>query len=401
MLRLTVARVEESVGGTLQDSFHPDEEVARDLAALLTVLCRRLITVSGKSMELYADCKDPEFGYVPFPVATSMRKTYWPPHPATVETSVHGQKVHDNNPTPKSVDPEALTALLLGLASLDYGESIVASARLDALALELIREQPDIAYQLLISSVETIANKALQGFQPNDEDKVKLQEAVFKQAKGVGLGDDIARDLALTASKRERWVKRKFTKFLTDNIDDSVWNQDDDLFETPLRILPCREDLQKTLGKIYDARSTANEISGSAVPCLGILLGWATDTGADDVCLFWVGFGFPADSVVRARSERGDQKVLGALHERIDHAGYGCRLSDGDRSQRRAARHDAVFCKGAVAKAHRASGDHTIARLPRLDEHHGQHLPPRRTPPRSRNRTAARHHTWRSFSELR
>ncbi len=265
VLRLTVARVEESVGGTLQDSFHPDEEVARDLAALLTVLCRRLITVSGKSMELYADCKYPEFGYVPFPVATSMRKTYWPPHPATVETSVHGQKVHDNNPTPKSVDPEALTALLLGLASLDYGESIVASARLYALSMELIREQPDIANQLLISSVETIANKALQGFQPNDEDKVKLQEAVFKQAKGVGLGDDIARDLALTASKRERWVKRKFTKFLTDNIDDSVWNQDDDLFKPPLRILPCREDLQKTLGKIYDARSTATH-SGRQFP---------------------------------------------------------------------------------------------------------------------------------------
>jgi hypothetical protein len=33
------------------------------------------------------------------------------------------------------------------------------------------------------------------------------------------------------------------------------------------------------------------------------------------------------------------------------------------------------FCEGAAAKAHRASCGHTITRLPRLDEHHGQHLP--------------------------
>ena len=222
VLRLTVARVEEiSVGGMIHDSFHPDEEVARDLAALLTVLCRRLITVSGKSRERYADYKYPEFSYVPFPVVTSMRKTLelaaTPGHRGDVGPRA---KVHDNNPSPKSVDPKALTALLLGLAQLDYGESIVASARLYALALELIREQPDIAYQLLISSMETIANKALHGFQPNDEDKVNHQKAVLNKAKGAGLADDTARDLALTASKGERWVKRKFTKFLIDNIDE-------------------------------------------------------------------------------------------------------------------------------------------------------------------------------------
>jgi hypothetical protein len=45
------------------------------------------------------------------------------------------------------------------LPQLEHAESRVASARLDAVALELLREQPDIAYQLLISSVETIGNK--------------------------------------------------------------------------------------------------------------------------------------------------------------------------------------------------------------------------------------------------
>jgi hypothetical protein len=55
----------------------------------------------------------------------------------------------------------------------------VASARIYALALELIRDQPDLAYQLLISSVETIANEALRDFKPDDAAKVKHQQAVF------------------------------------------------------------------------------------------------------------------------------------------------------------------------------------------------------------------------------
>jgi hypothetical protein len=40
--------------------FYPDEEVARDIAALLTVLCRRLITVMGKSAEQFAEHEYPK-----------------------------------------------------------------------------------------------------------------------------------------------------------------------------------------------------------------------------------------------------------------------------------------------------------------------------------------------------
>jgi hypothetical protein len=65
VLRLLVARVEENhkgpAGATTTTVFHPDTEMARDIAALLTVLCRRLITVAGKSTEGHADYKHPEF----------------------------------------------------------------------------------------------------------------------------------------------------------------------------------------------------------------------------------------------------------------------------------------------------------------------------------------------------
>src|SRR5208282_526998 len=228
VLRLTVAQVEETSPGRFGipnvSVFPPDDEVARDLAALLTVLCRRLITVAAKSAERLANYPYPEFDYVPMPLATSMRRVvYWPPHPAQVAISYDGrQEVHDYNPPPKPVDPVSLTELLLALPQLKHGETIVKSARLYALAMELIRERPDIGYQLLISAVETIANETLQGFQPPDDAKVEYQKAVFNLATELGLGKEMARKLALEACKVERWATRKFREFLMDNIDDSV-----------------------------------------------------------------------------------------------------------------------------------------------------------------------------------
>jgi len=215
------------------------------------------MTVSGKSQEEHADYRYPEFGHVPFPVAISLRRIYWPPLPATVITSISSEEVHDNNPPPLSVDPQALTALLTALPSSQYAESIVASARLYALALELIRDQPHISYQVLISAVETLANEALNSFQPDDDEKVEHQRNVFNLMKDLGIGDDIARQVAIAACKREHWATRKFKKFLADNIDSSIWEKEDDLFKTLPNSVPPRDQFEKTLGKIYDARSKA------------------------------------------------------------------------------------------------------------------------------------------------
>ena len=47
VLNFGVERITETTASATT-IFYPDSEVARDLAALLTLLCRRLITVSGK-----------------------------------------------------------------------------------------------------------------------------------------------------------------------------------------------------------------------------------------------------------------------------------------------------------------------------------------------------------------
>ncbi len=282
VLRLTVAHVEETRparwgDGQVIEMFHPDEEVARDLAALLTVLCRRLITVMGKSAEQPAGYEYPKFDRIPLPVG-HLRRVYWPPYPATVMFGRNRQEIRDNNPPPTPVDPDRLTALLLGVPGLEHAKSIVASARLYALALELIREQPDIAYQLLVSSAETIANEALQDFQPHDDAKVNHQQGVFKLATEFGLGEEMARKLALEACRIERWVTGKFRKFLTDNIDAAIWDKEDDLFRVPLNLLPQREDLYKTLGNIYRVRSGATH-SGHQFPMSASYSGGPTIPG--------------------------------------------------------------------------------------------------------------------------
>jgi hypothetical protein len=262
-LQLTVPQVEErneTSLGTSFFTFHPDEEVVSDLAALLSVLCRRLITVAGKANQRFEDHSHVLFDRQPFPLplATSMRRVFWRPHPFSVITSRDGQEIRDHNPPPKPVVAGKLTAFLLGLPRLEHAESLVASCRLYAKALELIHDRPDIAYPLLISSVETIANGVHREFQPSDDDKVKHQKGVYDLAIRLGLGEPAARQLAIEACRREWWATRKFRQFLVENHAPSLWTEKDELFhEMPQRQMPKREEFEQILTKIYHARSKA------------------------------------------------------------------------------------------------------------------------------------------------
>lgn len=136
-LQLTVPRVKEEEKnklGTRIHMYYPDEEVARDLAALLSLLFRRLITVAGKVSETHTNYRHPLFDHrpIPIPLATSIRRACWRPHPLAVITTFAGQEIEDYNPRPKTVDSQRLTELLLGLPSIPHAESLVASCRLYA-----------------------------------------------------------------------------------------------------------------------------------------------------------------------------------------------------------------------------------------------------------------------------
>ncbi len=260
VLHVTVPRVTET-DGFHSTSYYPDDEVANDLAALLSLHCRRLITVAGKANQKHT-ASFPTYIFhgvpTPLPVVTSMRRSHWPSHPYTFITGWNTLEVKNYNPLPKPVDPRKLAPLLLGLPGLEHAQSLVASARLYALALELIHERPDISYQLLISSVETIADAALSSFQPPVDAKVEHQKAVFDLAISFGIQQEQATRLAIEACKLEYWVKRKFKKFLIDNAGDSIWSEQDDLYPHGIDMfVPQRDAFERILGKVYNARSKA------------------------------------------------------------------------------------------------------------------------------------------------
>ncbi len=100
-------------------------------------------------------------------------------------------------------------------------EQIIYACRLYKTALELIEDRPDITYQLLISATETMAGVAVPAdYKPGEAEILQTQRAatVFRGAQAYELDEAKAKALALLASQDNPWAKRKFKKFITDNV---------------------------------------------------------------------------------------------------------------------------------------------------------------------------------------
>jgi hypothetical protein len=255
-LRFSAPLVTENYGQS-SSMFYPDDDIARDFSALLTLLCRRLVTVAAKIREGYPKRRpdEPPF-YQDWPIGfvKSLKPAHWKYKPSTF---VYGQDgisdITDYNPSPLGIDPVRLKHLLASISRHPLAESIVLSARLYSLALRQIEEDIDIAYQLLISSVETMANAALKDYTPTENEKIEVKRSVAKLAKQFGLSDEQANLLAIEACRGIPWASRKFTKFIADNTNDKLW-EEDDLFKLPTSFSPKREDFVPTLDTIYSAR---------------------------------------------------------------------------------------------------------------------------------------------------
>lgn len=238
--------------------YYPDEEIARDLAALLTLMVRRLVTVAAKVREIHPREYDqqPEF-LLDYPIGhlKGMAPIYWEARPASVISGPNGViELTDFNPPPLGVDPEALARRLLALSSSPNAQQLLTSARLYSLAMLRLHDDIDLAYQLLISCVEATANAILRDFSPTRDEMLLAKRQVLNKALQFGLPQDQAEELAIEACADMQWEGRKFVKFLTDNCDERVW-QEDDLFHPPDFALPSGIDFPATLRSIYAARS--------------------------------------------------------------------------------------------------------------------------------------------------
>ena len=260
-LRFSLPLVEErgSSGCLL---YHPDEEIARDISAILTLYFRRLITVSCKTRE---EKKENELNYPdviqkwPVSFTSSINKIAWKQKPAVLVTKPDNgkitQEVINYNPPLLGIKPNELSVFLDMLSSFKYADEFVSTARLYALALQKIEDEIDLSYALLVPCIESLANSYFKDYKPSDNEKIKSLSKLKSKAIKYGLSENQANDLALiAASQKEYWSLKRFLKFIKDFCTDEIWKEDE-LFKLEGAVLPSRDKFEKTLKTIYNSRS--------------------------------------------------------------------------------------------------------------------------------------------------
>lgn len=152
-------------------------------------------------------------------------------------------------------------------------KAVVRAARLYALAMEIIEQQYEIAYQLLISAIETMAGATDVNWQPTAEDRLALQssKAIASLAKAKGIDQNSANELAIAACRDHGWKGQRFRAFIEENVVPSQLLVEDDLFWVPKEYGPVGVRLTQALKMIYQARGGATHEGREYPPsaCIG------------------------------------------------------------------------------------------------------------------------------------
>ncbi|MFL6604444.1 MAG: hypothetical protein ACJ8R9_24350 [Steroidobacteraceae bacterium] len=209
VVRFKANRVEER-GAMASVSFVPDEDIARDLAALLSVIFRRLVTVAGKTRELYPRFSPNDIEELldtPLPLVNALDAVHWQERPLGI-TWTYGddrQQVIDYNPRPRGIDPHELQGTLLAIPNIPNTQSFVLSARLYALGLLQLDQDVSLSFHSLISAIETLASAAFKDYRPPEQQVVNAKQSVATLATGTyGLSESAARQPASS-----RWRRRE------------------------------------------------------------------------------------------------------------------------------------------------------------------------------------------------
>lgn len=257
-LRFSTECVTES-DGQHSHSFFPDAEISRDFAAMLSLFCRRLVTVFGKVGQRYSDPHMPlALREWPTEIVPFHPAVFWAERPASVVYGIRGDKVTDYQPPKVEFDVATFSRLLTSLPQWKLAGDLIRAARLYALALELIESRFSIAYLLLVSAAETVAGAALKDNSPG-ECVMNARFTRFREAAiEAGCSEDAADRVMLAAAEGERWTTWKFTTFLMDNVDTAELARNDDVMMTPPELCPAADKTEKALKHIYRVRSGAS-----------------------------------------------------------------------------------------------------------------------------------------------
>lgn len=295
-LRLSLDYVTELHGafesGTSRITLLPDEDIVEDFCSILTLLSRRLVSPIVKVQERHADHGSHAYDALgsyglecPTPILNPSEAPVWKRRPLTIVTSSEGQKIVNNNPPLVGVDPGALSEFLIQFPNVPKADQVVYAARLYRTALETIEVRPDIAYLLLVSAVETLADVAFKDWEPTEFEKLEAKAPLTSCAQQMRLTAEQTKQLVLADCKSEKWATKKFKKFLLDFTPLDQLEVDDRVFIVPSFLCPAKDAIPKTLGLIYKARSD-NVHVGSPFP-RSIRIGTTAALGIRDLPPNW------------------------------------------------------------------------------------------------------------------
>jgi hypothetical protein len=254
-----------SVRENVTSTFLPDDEIASDLTALLTLFTRRLITVACKVRE-----KCPEYDS-PYPTQGKVG-AYWPRHPSIVSrTPTKGggveTSVQSYDPLQVAFDRPALSAFFDWLAKQETPLAcrFLAAARLYQKGLRLLYNEPDLSYQQLIFAIEAVSTAYGQG--PDLGHILKGSDELKKYLISTGLNEGQIEEAIKTSKKSAEWAAYKFRSFIKENLPDSVWTDPDSLYpgHNSFGMEPTKEKLEEALNSIYRSRSASSH-EGESFP---------------------------------------------------------------------------------------------------------------------------------------
>jgi hypothetical protein len=247
-------------GGGSVGTVPPYHDLVEDVCAVLTLLSRRLV-VSVLEVRITSTRRG---GYAMW--ADSFNYDHPSPivglgglHGMTLRTSRYeitggGGTFVEHTPPPLGIDSDTLQKAFISLAQSNYASAILEAARAYSSAFQLMLDRPELAYQLLISSVETLANAVFRDYCPTQQEMIDHKRGIRVKAKEFGLSDQQADALAVEACKSEHWAGRKFRKFFAAYPPMDI-SEPDEVFPVADGWMPGHEDFEKVLKAIYEARS--------------------------------------------------------------------------------------------------------------------------------------------------
>jgi hypothetical protein len=226
---------------------------------VLTLLSRRLVIPAFEARVLFGsdreDTRADSFRYdVPSPMLGLGNAGNPGLRVSRSERKDGAVTIIEHTPPALRVDSSALERAFLSLSQGQHASGILQAARAYSSALQLILVRPELAYQLLISAVETLANGVFSDYRPGRRDMIERKRGVANKATSCGLSAQQAEDLALEACKDEIWAGRKFKEFFRKFSSEEAW-EPDDMFPLAEGWEPKGKDIGKALSAIYNARS--------------------------------------------------------------------------------------------------------------------------------------------------